>query len=301
MANRAWWRPLLKAALIIGYFGVLAGVAFVPVLALMGLERAGAIDDAKPWLTLARIAGVLIAVAAVLTVGRVDVTARGRALRALRRWAGSRRLVAGGNIGIAYARDGRRGLDYGSAPVLIAPDVPLEPFARSGTPRAALALSRPADIGTLSLVVYSVERALAHDADDVSRVDTTLLLLHGLGPLAVATIEPREGAEAVAARLGGADIHVESAAFNASWRVAAEDAQGAHAILSPTVIERLLADDARELSLASIPGALVASFDAVWPGADALDRASAVLEGVAAALPGHLRGKGAGGEPPARG
>lgn len=290
--TRKWWRPWLKALLVLGYFGTLVAVAFVPFTVLMGLARLEWVADPDPWRTPAHVGGVLLAVLAVLTVGRVDLSAQGRALAALKRWAASRHLTAGGSIGIAYARDARRGTAYGSAPELVHVERPVRPFDRRGSARALLARSRPVAPGTLSLVVYRVEWPLVHDAEDEGKVDTTLLLLHGLGDLPVATIAPRGAADRVSGELGvagGGDVLVESADFNARRRVEATDVRAAHAMLTPTFIERLLAPDAHGFTVTTLPGALMVAFDELWPGADALDRAAAVLEGTAAALPAHLR------------
>ena len=48
---------------------------------------------------------------------------------------------------------------------------------------------------------------------------------------------------------GGADIQFESEDFNRAWRVRADDRKFAHGLVNPQVMERLLRDDARGLSL----------------------------------------------------
>lgn len=48
---------------------------------------------------------------------------------------------------------------------------------------------------------------------------------------------------------GGADIQFESEDFNRAWRVRADDRKLAHDLVNPQVMERLLRDDARGLSV----------------------------------------------------
>jgi len=48
---------------------------------------------------------------------------------------------------------------------------------------------------------------------------------------------------------GGEDIQFESEDFNRAWRVRADDRRFAHDVVNPQVMERLLRDDARGLSL----------------------------------------------------
>jgi hypothetical protein len=54
---------------------------------------------------------------------------------------------------------------------------------------------------------------------------------------------PEGVTQKVAKKLGGDDLDVESDAFNKKWRVKTLDDRAAHALLTPTVIERLLEDD----------------------------------------------------------
>lgn len=54
---------------------------------------------------------------------------------------------------------------------------------------------------------------------------------------------PEGVTQKVAKKLGGDDLDVESDAFNRKWRVKTLDDRAAHALLTPTVIERLLADE----------------------------------------------------------
>ena len=53
----------------------------------------------------------------------------------------------------------------------------------------------------------------------------------------------------IATTLGGDDIQFESEDFNRAWRVRADDAQVAHDVVHPRLMERLLRDDVRGLSL----------------------------------------------------
>lgn len=53
----------------------------------------------------------------------------------------------------------------------------------------------------------------------------------------------------LAKSFGGQDIQFESVAFNEAWRVESPDPRTAHAVLHPRLMERLLAPDARRLSI----------------------------------------------------
>lgn len=97
-------------------------------------------------------------------------------------------------------------------------------------------------------------------------------------------ISPEAMTDQVVAAVGGQDIAFESEAFNGAWRVRAEDAKFAHDVLHPRMMERLLADDARGLSVWVVGSELLC-----WvPGAPDLttvDERLAVLTAVADAIP----------------
>jgi hypothetical protein len=89
----------------------------------------------------------------------------------------------------------------------------------------------------------------------------------------------REGlSERMLAILGGADVDVESAAFNASWRVRAHDPRFAHAMLQPTLIEMLVGVTEPGIAF-HIDGNRVAVWDDATVGeADLVERARLVSE-----------------------
>lgn len=91
----------------------------------------------------------------------------------------------------------------------------------------------------------------------------------------------------IATTLGGADVQFESEDFNGAWRVRAEDANVAHDVVHPRLMERLLRDDVRGLSLRIEGSDLLcwAPGGARW---GALASRLEVLDAVADAIPQHV-------------
>lgn len=97
-----------------------------------------------------------------------------------------------------------------------------------------------------------------------------------------------EGFGAKIAKLAGAqDLEFESDEFNKTYRVAADDAQTAYAILHPRMMERLLEPDAR-----GVPWRIEGSSILTWSGGSTnVDRIAprlTLLAAVAAAIPRHV-------------
>lgn len=99
----------------------------------------------------------------------------------------------------------------------------------------------------------------------------------------------REGFSARVAKLcGGTDLDVESYAFNALWRIRAEDPRAAHALLQPGMIA-LLTRIADEGVAYHLDGTRVALWDDGRNSSVDLARRVELVEEFVAALPGFLR------------
>jgi len=97
--------------------------------------------------------------------------------------------------------------------------------------------------------------------------------------------------EGVGARLakafGARDLQLESAAFNAAYRVDAPDARTAHAILHPRTLERLLRPDALGLSW-RIEGTWLLSWEAGATDTARIAPRLGVMAGVVRGVPRHV-------------
>lgn len=87
---------------------------------------------------------------------------------------------------------------------------------------------------------------------------------------------------------GAHEVLVESAAFNDAWRVTAEDPRFGHAVLTPTVIDRLLRPDAEGFEW-RIEGATIVHWRLGGAEPAATVRALEVLSDVLDALPAFVR------------
>ncbi len=85
---------------------------------------------------------------------------------------------------------------------------------------------------------------------------------------------PQGGYDKLMTSLGGQDLHVESAAFNARWRVVTDNPAGAHAFLHPRMMERLLQPDVEGMAI-SVDGGTLLSW---WPGLTPVDTAMRHLD-----------------------
>lgn len=88
----------------------------------------------------------------------------------------------------------------------------------------------------------------------------------------------------LAKAFGGQDLVFESEAFNRAWRVTAQDARFAHAVVHPRLMERLLAADAQGLSL-RIEGADVLCWTQGAPRLEEIGRRLQVLAAVVEHVP----------------
>ncbi len=77
------------------------------------------------------------------------------------------------------------------------------------------------------------------------------------GRMPIVRITPESAFSRMAEALGGKDVEVESEEFNRRWRVWSRDARVAHAILVPTMIDRLLEADAQKVPFVFEPGLLM--------------------------------------------
>lgn len=97
-------------------------------------------------------------------------------------------------------------------------------------------------------------------------------------------LTPGHALQRFAARLGAQDIELESAEFNDAWRVAARDERFAHAVLNPRVMERLLAPDARGMSM-RIEGTDILCWSSGLPRYDRIGPRLRVMSSVVAGVP----------------
>ena len=97
-------------------------------------------------------------------------------------------------------------------------------------------------------------------------------------------LSPEAMTDRVVEAVGGQDIAFESDEFNRAWRVRSDDAEFAHDVLHPRVMERLMAGDAQGLSVWVVGTEILC-----WmPGAThlaAVDERLAVLTAVVDAIP----------------
>jgi hypothetical protein len=89
--------------------------------------------------------------------------------------------------------------------------------------------------------------------------------------------------------VGGDDIlDLESAEFNERFRIMADDARYAHAILTPLMMERLLEDDVRGLAIAIDRDRVIAWRSASRFSARRIEKRLGVLADVAALIPSYV-------------
>lgn len=84
--------------------------------------------------------------------------------------------------------------------------------------------------------------------------------------------------------LGGQDIQLESEDFNQTWRVEARMAKFAHDVLSPRLMQRLLAPDATGLSI-RVEGASILCWTLGGPRYEGITRRLQVMCAIADAIP----------------
>jgi hypothetical protein len=72
---------------------------------------------------------------------------------------------------------------------------------------------------------------------------------------------PENPATRLMVAFGGTDVEVESEEFNRRWRVWSRDVRAAHAILTPTMIDRFLDDDLTWKTVTFEPGFLIMCAD----------------------------------------
>lgn len=100
-------------------------------------------------------------------------------------------------------------------------------------------------------------------------------------------IVPRTLGAQLAGMVSGQEIDFESHDFNRRWRVVADDARYAHAVIDPRMIERLLWHDAQAMRL-RIEGGAVYVWQPGRTGVADLSRRLAVVCGVARRVPAHV-------------
>lgn len=87
---------------------------------------------------------------------------------------------------------------------------------------------------------------------------------------------------------GGGILDLESAEFNERFRIMADDARYAHAVLTPLMMERLLRDDARGLAIAIDRDRVVAWRPASHFSTRRIENRLEVIADIAALIPAHV-------------
>lgn len=108
-------------------------------------------------------------------------------------------------------------------------------------------------------------------------------------PVALPRIDivPQNAYQQVLKALGGKDVEVESHAFNERWRVRANDARYAHAVLDPRMVERLTWLDVEGASI-RIEGAAVYVWGSGRRGTEDLAKRLGIVTAVARRVPAHV-------------
>jgi len=104
---------------------------------------------------------------------------------------------------------------------------------------------------------------------------------------------PQRGAAAVKAALGATDVDTESAEFNGRWRLVSHEPRAALEVMQPLVMERLLEEDAKGLTIAWDGNAAMVVRRGVSKDFAALERALDVLVDVADRMPAYQTKSGA--------
>ncbi len=93
----------------------------------------------------------------------------------------------------------------------------------------------------------STDRSTSRDnRSTTTRHIVTLAVPAGLGDL---TLTPAGLGDQIRARAGRGDIEIGNAAFDAAWTVSSLDPADPPRLLSPSVVERLMRDDARSIGI----------------------------------------------------
>ncbi len=108
-------------------------------------------------------------------------------------------------------------------------------------------------------------------------------------PVALPRIDivPQSAYQQVLKALGGKDVEVESHAFNERWRVRANDARYAHAVLDPRMVERLTWLDVEGASI-RIEGAAVYVWGSGRRGTEDLAKRLGIVAAIARRVPAHV-------------
>jgi hypothetical protein len=164
-----------------------------------------------------------------------------------------------------------------------------DPFGKGSARRAADVVAGDLAGGWLQTFAYSYETestdANGNSAKTTHRFQVTWIPLPA--PFPHVRITPDTGWLRALGALGGHDLNTESSAFNARWRVRANDERIAHAILTGPMIERLLRVDVRDRAVVFQGNRLITFAPGVSDLAD-LTTVVGMLHDVAALVPPFL-------------
>lgn len=271
MATGNMTRGTVLAVLVLG----VAYVARIPAEALaVGLvgDRAneGGDPDWVPALASAAVIAVGLGVAgAILSHYRPDPAAQ------LARWAASAGL--------------RRVPELEGA---LPGDVRVTRLLRRGRRWCLAAFEGEAPMGRVELRVITARGPRSWfplgTSDDSPPRTVTQVAVVGLGQLATFTIEPQGWVPTKDKRRRAPTVSTESIEFGTRWLLRGESPRDIHACLAPSVMARLMQDDAEGLVLEWSPGALLTAVGGVLGVGHQLERRLTVLHQLVHRVPAYL-------------
>ncbi|WP_291379033.1 DUF3137 domain-containing protein [Demequina sp.] len=251
---------------------VIVGVTIVGIVAgIGGWAFWSWPGSSNMWATIGLFAGMVAGVVLGVRVGGWIKRAHARDFQEVTRWANGEGLTL-------------------STSRRITSTARIEPFSHAGTHTAGATWAGRYRGQQVEIFYYVVDTGTARHPE--KRAYTVVSARSNASPSVVEAL-PQRGAHAAAARVGARDVDVESAAFNRSWRVRADDERLAHELLTPRVIARLV--DAAEISVpvAWDGPAVMCVTPGIVKDTDTLEQRLALVADLATLVPGYLRTDGA--------
>lgn len=137
-------------------------------------------------------------------------------------------------------------------------------------------------------VMVAYYRVASGTRPDPLTYDFTVVAVGADADFPVTVTAPQRGLSLIKSLVGFQDIDVESVKFNQRWRVVGKDVRGSHAIFSPRVIERLIADDAGRSAVTWDSNAIMVIRDGFSDNWSAVDADLDLLADLAELVPGYM-------------
>jgi hypothetical protein len=166
----------------------------------------------------------------------------------------------------------------------------IEPFSHAGRHTVGSTWSGRFRGQGVAIYHYLVDTGTAKHPE--RRANTVVAATTNASPSVVEAL-PQRGAHAIAARVGASDVDVESAAFNAAWRVRASDGRLAHELMTPPVIARLVDAASLRVPVAWDGPAVMCVTPGVVKDVEVLEERLTLVADLATMVPGYLRTDGA--------